>query len=94
MSSQFSTSMTDGSPTDGKVRPLRLTLKSRETLIAILRKARERKGSTKYCKVFLEPDRTPEERLERRRTLQTVSDLRVSHSEGRNVVRRGVIQCV
>ena len=83
-----------GSPTAGKVRPVRVTLKSRETLIAILRKAKELKGSTKYCKVFLEPDRTPEERLERRRTLKTLSDLRVSHPEGRYVIRRGVIQCV
>ena len=83
-----------GAAADGKVRPVVVSLNSRETLISLLRKARELKTTTAYSKVFLEPDRTLEQRVERKRTLKTLSELRRSHPEGRYVIRGGVIQCV
>ena len=83
-----------GAAADGKVRPVVVSLHSRETLISLLRKARELKTTTAYSKVFLEPDRTLEQRVERKRTLKTLSELRKSHPEGRYVIRGGVIQCV
>eukprot|EP00116_Pleurobrachia_bachei_P007250 sb/3467512/ len=63
---------------DGKVRPVVVSLNSRETLISLLRKARELKTTTAYSKVFLEPDRTLEQWVERKRTLKTLSELRRS----------------
>ena len=83
-----------GAAADGKVRPVVVSLNSRETLISLLRKARELKTTTAYSKVFLEPDWTLEQRVERKRTLKTLSELRRSHPEGRYVIRGGVIQCV
>ena len=82
-----------GVPADGKVRPVVVTLNSREVLLSLLKKARELKASTTYSRVFLEPDRTPEQRAERKKTLRVLSELRRTNPDERYVIRRGVIEC-
>ena len=82
-----------GSAADGKVRPVVVTLNSRETLLSLLRKAKELKASARYSRVFLEPDRTPEQRAERKKTLRVLNELRRTHPDGRFVIRGGVIEC-
>ena len=83
-----------GSTAEGKVRPVVVSLNSRETLISLLKKARELKTTTAYSQVFLETDRTLAQRVERKRTLKTLSELRRSQPEARFVIRGGAIQCV
>ena len=53
-----------GTATDGKTRPIRVTLESRDSLLTLLKKARQLRSSDIYSRVYLCPDRTIEERRE------------------------------
>ena len=83
-----------GVRTEGRTRPVRATVASREILTNILRKARELRKSTTYSRVYLAPDRTLEERLERRKTLETIQRLRKNNPNRQYIMRSGVIECV
>ena len=85
-----------GAKTEGNTRPrpIMATLSSRESLLSILRKARDLRNSPNYSRVYLAPDRPPEERLERKRTLETVQKLRTENPERQYLIRGGVIECV
>ena len=51
-----------GQPT-GRCRPVRVSLESSDTVHSILKESTKLKSSTVYSKVFISPDRTPEERI-------------------------------
>ena len=85
-----------GAKTEGSTRPrpIMATLSSRDSLLSILRKARDLRNSPNYNKVYLAPDRSPEERVERKRTLETVKRLRTENPDRQYTLRGGVIECV
>ena len=83
-----------GTRSDGKVRPIIAKLASSDSLLVLLRKAKDLKKSQTFSKVFLGPDRTVEERAERRRTLETLQKLRKENPSRQYVLRKGVIECV
>ena len=83
-----------GVKAEGRTRPVRATLPSRVILTDILRKARELRKSPTYSRVYLAPDRTLEERLERRKTLETIQRLRKDNPNRQYIMRSGVIECV
>ena len=83
-----------GTRSEGKARPVIAKLASRDSLLVLLRKAKDLKKSESFSKVFLGPDRTIEERAERRRTLETLQKLRVENPSRQYVLRKGVIECV
>ena len=70
--------------TDGKPRHVKVIFRTRETLLFLLKKAqrlKERKGEkSRFSDVYLHPDRTIEERRERRKCLQTLSSVYIHHS--------------
>ena len=78
----------------GKARPMVATLASRENVVTLLRKAKELKESENFSNVYLAPDRTFEEREERRRTVEILKRLKEDNPTKQYVIRRGVIECV
>ena len=81
-----------GTAAEGKTRPIRVTLESRDSVLTLLRKARQLRSSEIYSRVYLCPDRTIEERRERRENLQTLEKLRRDNPERQFELKRGVIQ--
>ena len=69
-------------------RPVKVVLRSRDAQMSILSKKSLLKGNDKFGKVFLSPDRTVEERRERK---QLVSELKekVKQSPGTHYIIRG-----
>ena len=47
----------------GRCRPVRVSLDSSDTVHSILKESKNLKGSASYSKVFISPDRTPEQRI-------------------------------
>ena len=82
-----------GEKTDNRPRPVIVTLERRETLLQLLRKAKQLRDSEKFSSVFLSPDLTPEEQRERKTLVDTVKGLRRDNPNGRYWVSRGVIKC-
>ena len=52
---------------DGKIRPVKVTLRSSAAVSQILLKAKQLKNSAKYRSVYISPDRTPEQRLQHKK---------------------------
>ena len=78
-----------GEKTDNRPRPVIVTLERRETLLQLLRKAKQLRDSEKFCSVFISPDLTPEEQRERKTLVDTVKVLRRDNPNGRYWVSRG-----
>ena len=83
-----------GVKTSGKARPMVATLRSREDVVTLLRKARELRETENYSDIYLSPDRTFEERVERKRTVEILKKLKTDNPTKQYVIRRGVIECV
>ena len=83
-----------GMPAEGKLRPVKVTLKSRDSLLVLLKKACELRNSENFKRVFLEPDRTYEERVERKKSVKTLNELRQAHPERKYILRKGVIESI
>jgi hypothetical protein len=83
-----------GAKVEGKARPVKVTLQSRDSLLALLRKACELRKSSSYSRVYIEPDRSFEERVERRKSIKTLNELRHDHPERKYILRKGVIECI
>ena len=82
-----------GEKTDNRPRPVIVTLERRESLLQLLRNAKQLRESKKFSSVFLSPDLTPEEQRERKTLVDTVKALRRDNPNGRYWVSRGVIKC-
>ena len=83
-----------GMPAQGRLRPVKVTLESRDSLLVLLKKASELRNSENFKRVFLEPDRTFDERVERKRAVKTLNELRQLHPERKYILRKGVIECI
>eukprot|EP00116_Pleurobrachia_bachei_P004670 sb/3464932/ len=83
-----------GVKSSGKTRPIVAKLSSRENVVTLLRKANELRESENFSDIYLSPDRTFEERAERKRTVEIFKKLKVDNPTKQYVIRRGVIECV
>ena len=83
-----------GTAGEGKIRPVKVSLESRDSLLVLLKKASVLRNSVNYKRVFLEPDRSYDERVERRRAVKTLNELRLAHPERKYVLRKGVIESI
>ena len=72
-----------GAKVEGKARPVKVTLQSRDSLL-----------DSSYSRVYIEPDRSFEERVERRKSIKTLNELRHNHPERKYILRKGVIECI
>ena len=77
-----------------KARPMVATLSSRENVLTLLRKAKLLRENEEFSLVYLAPDRSFEERKERKRTIETLKKLKADNPAKQYVLRRGVIECV
>ena len=74
---------------------LRVSSKSpRDSLLVLLKKASKLRSSENYNRVYLEPDRSYDERVERRRAVKTLNELRKAHPERQYLLRNGVIESI
>ena len=73
------------------VRPIRVVLRSRETARTILGKSARLKDSDNYKTVFISPDRTLEERLERRELVAKLKEKKESEPDKSWKIRNGSV---
>jgi len=69
-------------------RPVKVVLRNRDTQTAILRKKSCLKGTEKFSKVFISPDRTLEERNERKKLVDRLKDM-IKKSPDKHYAIRG-----
>ena len=74
-----------------KARPIRVTFHSREMVRCVLAKSANLRQVEGYSRVYLCPDRTLEQRQERKRLLGVLSEKRETCPEKRFVIRRGAV---
>ena len=74
-----------------KTRPIRVTFHTREMVRCVLAKSAKLKEVEGYSRVYLSPDRTVEQRQERKRLLGVLSEKRESYPEKRFAIRRGEV---
>ena len=74
-----------------KTRPIRVTFHSREMVRCVLAKSAKLKEVEGLSRVYLCPDRTLEQRRERKRLLGVLSEKRESCPEKRFILRGGVV---
>ena len=77
--------------TSGKVRPVKITTVSSSVADQIIAKGRNLNCVDKYKKVFVNPDRSPEQREERRELVKEVKRLSVEDKDKRHYIRNGKV---
>eukprot|EP00116_Pleurobrachia_bachei_P011966 sb/3472228/ len=77
-----------------KPRPLVISLENRESLLALLRKAKLLKQSENFSSVFFSPDLIPVQQKERKRVVETVKKLRLDDPNGKYFIQNGIIKMV
>ena len=82
-----------GLRTDDRARPVIVTLERRESLLQLLRKAKQLQSSEKFSSVFLSPDLSPDEQRERKSLVDTLKELKRDNPNGRYWISKGVIKC-
>ena len=73
------------------VRPVRVVMRTRETARTILGKSARLKDSGEYGTVYIAPDRTLEERVERRELVTKLKEKRENEPNKAWKIRRGVV---
>ena len=76
---------------DEKIRPVKITFRNAEIVQRILTKAKNLKNSTSYRKVYISPDRSPEERTKHRQLVARMRQLAADNPEKRFFIFRGEI---
>ena len=75
----------------GKVRPVKVTLSSSATVYQILAKARSLRHSDKHKSVFISPDRSPEQRLKHRELVQELKTKSKNEPNKKHFIKSGTI---
>ena len=80
-----------GKKADSVTRPIRVTVSSSSVVSHILRKASGLRESDRYQGVFLGPDRSKSERLERRKLVEDLKERRNAEPSSKFVIRKGEV---
>ena len=80
-----------GKKEDSVTRPIRVTVSSPSVVSQILKNASRLKDSDRYQEVFLGPDRSKSERLERRKLVEDLKKKRDAEPSSKFVIRRGEV---
>ena len=80
-----------GKKEDSVTRPIRVTVSSQIAVSQILKNASRLKDSDRYQEVFLGPDRSKSERLERRKLVEDLKKKRDAEPSSKFVIRRGEV---
>ena len=80
-----------GERSAGKGRPIRVTFQSGEMARCVLTKSAKLRQVEGYSRVYLSPDRTVEQRQERKRLLGVLCEKRASCPEKKFGIRRGAV---
>ena len=70
---------------------MKISFRNAEIAHRILTKAKNLKSSTNYRKVYISPDRTPEERIKHRQLVAEMRQLAADNPEQRFFIFRGEI---
>ena len=76
---------------DEKIRPVKISFRSTEIVHRILTKAKNLKDSANYRKVFISPDRTPEERTKHRQLVAEMKKLATDNPDQHFFIFKGEI---
>ena len=80
-----------GQKTSGSVRPVIFTVRNSDVVYQILRKAKGLRDIEGYKTVYISPNRTPEERIERRKLVSELKSKRSGDPNSRYFIRKGEI---
>ena len=80
-----------GARKPGGSRPVKVYLNSQEDAQTAVKNAKSLKNSKRFGGVFIAPDRSPEERMERRRLVQLLRDKRRREPEKHHYISRGEV---
>ncbi len=80
-----------GKESDNKIRPVKVSLRSSDTVHQILVKAKQLRSTNTYRSVYIAPDRTPEERIKQRKLISEMKRLASEDSRKHYYVKSGRI---
>ena len=80
-----------GAQKPGRTRPVKVCFNSQEDVQTTIRNAKSLKHSEKYGKVFIAPDRSQEERAERRELVRLLREKRRNVPEKHHYISRGEV---
>ena len=80
-----------GTPKPGTIRPIKVSFKSQEEARITISSAKSLKQSKKYKDVFIAPDRSPEERVQRRKLVQKLREKRQQEPGRRHYISQGKV---
>ena len=75
----------------GKIRPVKVTFSSKDDAKLTIQGGKNLKTSEKYGKVFIAPNRTPEERLKRRKLVQLLRKKKTTEPEKQHFIYRDTV---
>ena len=75
----------------GKIRPVKVTFSSKDDAKLTVQGGKNLKTSEKYGKVFIAPNRTPEERLKRRKLVQLLREKKTKEPEKQHFIYRDTV---
>ena len=75
----------------GKIRPVKVTFSSKDDAKLTVQGGKNLKTSEKYGKVFVAPNRTPEERLKRRKLVQLLREKKTKEPGKHHVIYRDTV---
>ena len=83
-----------GGAGSGKVRPVKVSLSSQDSLFTLLKKSKLLKEMTEFGSIFLSPDRTFDERAERRKLVDELRKKRSENPDKTFIIRKNVVVCL
>ena len=92
--SLFSIPCRVGTPANGHVRPVKVSLTSANMVSVLLTKSRKLRQLDIYKTVYISPDRTKEERSARRTLVNELKEKRKDKPDSTFVIRNGKVLCV
>ena len=80
-----------GTYTEGRTRPLKISLSSRDMQLNVLRKKASLRASEKFSRVYISPDLTPEERKIRGGLVRKLKEMKEQNPAKNYRIQRGEV---
>lgn len=90
----FTVPLRVGGAGSGKVRPVKVSLSSQDSVFTLLKKSKLLKEMTEFGSIFLSPDRTFDERAERRKLVDELRKKRSENPDKTFIIRKNVVVCL
>ena len=90
----FTVPLRVGGAESGKVRPVKVSPSSQDSVFTFLKKSKLLEEMTEFGYIFLSPDRTCDERVERRKLVDELRKKRSESPEKTFIIRKSAVVCL